>query len=113
MQVMIIMISNAIEVLNNRKIENKKITLSIKTSNNDALISIEDNAGGINPENAAVIFDPYFTTKEQSGGTGLGLYIAKIIVEHNMDGSIVASNTSTGAKFTISLIRGSSKKASE
>ncbi len=110
MQVIIIMISNAIEVLKNRKIENKKITITIKTSNKDALISIEDNAGGINSENTGVIFDPYFTTKEQSGGTGLGLYIAKIIVEHNMDGNITASNTATGAKFTISLIRGSSKK---
>jgi len=110
MQVIIIMISNAVEVLNNRNIEKKKIKITIQSSDKDALISIEDNAGGIDSENADVIFDPYFTTKEQSGGTGLGLYIAKIIVEHNMEGSIVTSNTSTGAKFTISLIRGASKK---
>lgn len=111
MQVIIIMISNSIEVLNHRKIENKKIIIDIKSSNEKAaLINIEDNAGGIASENGDVIFDPYFTTKEQSGGTGLGLYIAKIIVEHNMEGNITVSNTSIGAKFTISLIREPSKK---
>lgn len=112
MQVIIIMLGNSIEVLKNRKIEKKKIIINLTTSNEEAQVSIEDNAGGINPENIDVIFDPYFTTKEQSGGTGLGLYIAKIIVVHNMDGNITASNTSTGAKFTISLIRSSSKTAS-
>lgn len=105
MQVMIILIGNAIEALKNRKIENKIITISVKTSDKSVLISIEDNAGGISPETIDVMFDPYFTTKEQSGGTGLGLYIAKIIVEHNMDGRITASNTSTGAIFSFSLIR--------
>lgn len=110
MQIIIIMLSNAIEVLNNRKIENKKIFITIKASDKEALINIEDNAGGIDLESTDVIFDPYFTTKEQSGGTGLGLYIARIIIEHNMDGNIVAFNTSKGAKFTISLVRGSSKK---
>jgi len=102
-QVIIIILSNSIEALRDRKITNKEITISAHSSNNSAIISIEDNAEGIKLDNIDIIFDPYYTAKEQSGGTGLGLYIAKIIVEHNLGGKIVASNTSAGAKFTISL----------
>lgn len=102
-QVIIILLGNAIEVLNIRKIKEKTLGIEINTSKNRAIISIEDNAGGINSKNIDTIFDPYFTTKEQSGGTGLGLYIAKIIIEKKMGGEISVSNTSEGAKFTIVL----------
>ncbi len=102
-QVIIILLSNALEALNKSDIDNKRIKIETYESKNGVEISIVDNAGGIPPENIAVIFDPYFTTKAQSGGTGLGLYIAKIIVEHKMLGKIIASNTTTGAKFTIKL----------
>ncbi len=102
-QVIIILLSNAVEVLNKRDIDHKKITIESNVSKQAVVISIEDNAGGIKAENMAIIFDPYFTTKEQSGGTGLGLYIAKIIVEHKMIGKIRASNTATGAKITLKL----------
>ena len=101
MQVIIILLSNAIEVFDKRQIENKKINITISTFEEKAIIEIEDNAGGITNNNIAVIFDPYFTTKEQSGGTGLGLYIAKIIIEQRMEGKMTASNTKHGAKFTL------------
>jgi len=101
-QVIIILLSNAVEVLNKREINNKQITIRTQASvNNDVLIIVEDNAGGIATDNIDSIFDPYFTTKEQSGGTGLGLYVARIIVEHKLSGEITASNTSKGARFTI------------
>jgi len=112
MQVVIILLSNAIEVLNNRNVEKKRIVIHIGSSDKLAIISLEDNAGGINPSNAEQIFDPYFTTKEQSGGTGLGLYIAKIIVEHKMDGNISVTNTTEGAKFTLFLTRETSQPVS-
>ena len=102
-QLIIILLSNAVEVLNNRNIENKRIIIDAYALNGSVVISIEDSAGGIIPKNIEAIFTPYFTTKEQSGGTGLGLYIAKIIVEQKMGGKIMASNTSGGAKFTIVL----------
>lgn len=101
MQVIIILLSNAIAVLEKRHIENKKIDITLSTFEERVIIEIEDNAGGITHNNIAMIFDPYFTTKEQSGGTGLGLYIAKIIVEQRMEGQITASNTNHGAKFTL------------
>ena len=103
MQVIIIILGNSIEVLNNRKVEHKKIFIETKISKDNVCISIEDNAGGIIPENIKTIFDPYFTTKKQSGGTGLGLYIAKIIAEHKMAGDILACNTPIGAKFTLTM----------
>jgi len=102
-QVLIIIMSNAVEVLSLREIENMKIIIENKAIENNVTITIEDNAGGIIPENLSTIFDPYFTTKEQSGGTGLGLYISKIIVEHKMGGELSVTNTTDGAKFTIVL----------
>jgi signal transduction histidine kinase len=62
---------------------------------------MEDNAGGIKKENIAKIFDPYFTTKSNTGGSGLGLYIAKIIIEQNMKGKLLVSNIAKGTKFEI------------
>lgn len=102
-QLIIIILSNAVEILNGRDIENKRITIDIQTTTENVVITIEDNAGGIIPENMEAIFTPYFTTKEQSGGTGLGLYIAKIIVEQKMNGKISVSNTPSGAKFSIAI----------
>ncbi len=102
-QVIIILLSNAVEVLNKRDTANKLIIIESMTQKDLVYFSVEDNAGGIIPENLETIFTPYFTTKEQSGGTGLGLYLAKIIVEQKMLGEIVATNTAGGAKFTIAL----------
>ena len=102
-QVIIILLSNAVEALEKATAKNKYIEISVETSNSNAVLSIEDNGGGIALENKMNIFDPYFTTKEQSGGTGLGLYIAKIIVENKMRGKIQACNTGLGARFTIIL----------
>ena len=100
-QLIIIILSNAVEVLNNRNIENKRITIEAYTAKETVVITIEDSAGGITPKNMEAIFNPYFTTKEQSGGTGLGLYIAKIIVEQKMNGTISVCNSTSGAKFSI------------
>lgn len=61
---------------------------------------IEDNGGGV-PENILPsIFDPYYTTKAESG-TGIGLYMSKRIIEGNMGGTLVVENTKSGARFTI------------
>lgn len=102
-QVFIILLSNAIDALDKKTIEDKKITIKTSASMHRTNIAIMDNAGGILSENLEAIFLPYFTTKELTGGTGLGLYIAQIIVEQKMGGEISVSNTTDGAKFSISL----------
>ena len=102
-QVIISMLTNAIDVLNQRDIKEKKIFLSIKDSEQDIKIIIEDNAGGINIKDIKRVFEPYYSTKHQYGGTGLGLYICKVIIEENMNGTIKVSNTDKGAQFIITL----------
>ena len=102
-QVLMILLGNAAEVLNTRKIQSKQIEVKVKIDSKYLIITIEDNAGGIREKNLHKIFDPYFTTKERTGGTGLGLYVAKIIIEENSRGTLTVSNTKKGAKFKILL----------
>ncbi len=105
-QVIIILLSNALEALEEKHIANKILNIEILQNTLETIISIEDNAGGISSHDLEQIFDPYFTTKEPTGGTGLGLYIAKIIIEQNMQGQLSVTNTPRGAKFCI-LLKGS------
>jgi signal transduction histidine kinase len=102
-QALIIIISNAIEVLEKKEVKNKEINISLYKKENSIFITIEDNARGIHKRHLKKIFDAYFTTKKQEGGTGLGLYIAKIIIEQNMFGKIKVLNSKKGAKFIITL----------
>lgn len=96
-------ISNAKDVLVSRAIKNPTITLSIKVGRKFTIIKIEDNAGGIHIKDINTIFEPYFTTKHAKQGTGIGLYMTKMIVETNMNGYIIVKNTSKGALFTIKI----------
>ncbi|MBF0618369.1 MAG: HAMP domain-containing histidine kinase [Nitrospirae bacterium] len=80
-----------------------QISLSCLKKENTIFIKIKDNAMGIRQELESKIFDPFFTTKGLSKATGLGLYMSKTIIEHNMDGKIYAENLPKGAVFTIEL----------
>ncbi len=82
-QVLINIINNAVDALNDNNIETKIIIIEIFTQNSKTCINIQDNAGGIPKDIIGHIFEPYFTTKHQSVGTGLGLFMAyEIIVQH-------------------------------
>jgi len=72
------------------------INIDIKELNNNVHINIEDNGGGISEEILKDVFNPYFTTKHESQGTGLGLYILKMIIEKSMSGSIEIFNKNSG-----------------
>ena len=96
-------LSNAKDVLISRKVENPEIILSVKAGKEYTLIQIEDNAGGIQLEDVNLIFEPYFTTKTATRGTGIGLYMTKMIIENNMQGFVNVKNTQKGALFTIKV----------
>lgn len=66
-------------------------------------LKVCDNGGGIRPDALERIFEPYFTTKGPSKGTGIGLYLSRIIIEDHMQGRLIAENTGAGACFTIEL----------
>jgi PAS domain S-box-containing protein len=104
-QVMLNLISNAKDALLEQKIENKKITLELVQKRNDILIYVIDNANGIDHAIKEKIFDPYFTTKHPSQGTGLGLYMSNQIIKEYFNGSIELFNRSntkdSGACFIV------------
>jgi len=91
-QVILNIITNAAYELKHNKVENPKIDIVLK----DTTITISDNALGINKEILDRIFEPYFTTKEQGEGTGIGLYMSKIIIEENMDATLSVVNKKEG-----------------
>ena len=100
-QTIINIINNAKDALVEKNIDNKTIEIKIIQERNIVKVTIEDNAGGI-PENIIEnIFNPYFSTKNKKNGTGLGLYMSKIIIEEHMQGKLNATNTNKGALFTL------------
>lgn len=102
-QVILNILSNAKDALIENKRENRIVKISTFSQDNRAMIAIEDNAGGIPEKIINRIFDPYFTTKEEGKGTGIGLYMSKMIVETNMNGKINVTNGEKGAIFIITF----------
>ena len=94
-------INNAKEILVERTIQNPKIKIEIHENEKEVVTNISDNGSGIDEEYLDKIFEPYFSTKDNLNGKGLGLYIAKTLLEKKMNGSIVAKNNDSGALFTI------------
>jgi signal transduction histidine kinase len=90
-QVILNIISNSKDALM-QKTSTKLIQIRVKRVKNQAKIYIYDNGGGINKEVLPKIFEPYYTTKYKSNGTGIGLYMSKQIIEKQMQGSIVCKN---------------------
>jgi signal transduction histidine kinase len=101
--VLLNIIKNAMDVFLERKISDPKITITGFSEAGVGVLTITDNAGGISEDVIGKIFDPYFTTKSKESGIGIGLYMAKIIVETNMHGKLSVRNVGNGAEFRIEI----------
>ena len=112
-QALINILNNAKDALKDVQTLQKKLVfiVSAKKDDKNLTIEIKDNAGGIPEDIIDKIFEPYFTTKQKSQGTGLGLYITHTIITKNLNGKVYATNDEyefegeryKGAKFTIIL----------
>jgi signal transduction histidine kinase len=109
-QVLLVLLNNSQDALSEKNGGN--IDISILSYEENVSLKVCDNGGGIDNSIIHQIFEPYFTTKFKSQGTGIGLYIAKNIIETRMKGSITVHNTADGCCFTIILPIENKDKAS-
>jgi len=98
-QVILALLSNANDAL--KDTEEPYIKIDVSSNNAEVMITIKDNAGGIKKKNLQKIFEPYFSTKHD--GTGIGLYLVKLIVEESFEGKLAVENQKEGAVFTLSF----------
>ena len=110
-QVLINVFNNAKDVFVEKDMRDRYVKISLEEIGNDIQIKIQDNAGGIPDNVIEKIFDPYFTTKHQTQGTGIGLYMSKEIIQKSFNGTLEAQNQSAifddieyiGACFIVTL----------
>lgn len=102
-QVLVNILNNAKDALIERNIPSPRIDIRLFRDGRNSVATISDNAGGISCDIIERIFEPYFTTKRDSEGTGIGLYMAKTIIEKRMNGKISVRNTAIGAEFKIEV----------
>lgn len=101
-QALLNILQNARDALVEREVPNRRIRVAASIQNGRGVVTISDNAGGIPEEIRERIFEPYFSTKGLQG-TGIGLFMSKNIIEHNMSGCITVSNNADGAEFRIEI----------
>jgi PAS domain S-box-containing protein len=102
-QVLLNILFNARDALCERRNGNARVTVCSFAEEGKAVVTITDNAGGINKEAMERIFEPYFTTKQKRNGTGVGLFMAKSVIENHMGGHLSVRNVDGGAEFRIEV----------
>jgi len=102
-QVILNLIKNAEDALLEKEIENPYIKISTYKENDKYILEVRDNAGGVKEGIMDKIFYPYFSTKTEKEGTGLGLYMSKTIIEEHCDGELTVANNDDGAVFRVAL----------
>ncbi len=100
-QVLVNILQNSKDAFISKNIQNRKIIINSYKDENNIFLEFIDNALGVEDEFLDRIFEPYFTSKHQSTGTGLGLFISKIILEKSFSAEILHKNIEYGSKFTI------------
>lgn len=102
-QVLINLFKNSKDIMEEKEIENREINILVYDKYKYVVIEVEDNGGGIPKDLMNKIFEPYFSTKDDKNGTGLGLYMCKTIIEKHTKGFLSVKNSNKGAKFQIKL----------
>ena len=102
-QALLSILNNAKDALLEKSQEKKNITITLDLIEEDYTLSVVDNAGGIDIDIIERIFEPYFSTKNDHNGTGLGLHMARMIIEEHMHGSLHVQNRDDGAEFLIRI----------
>jgi len=105
MQVFLILFKNCEDNFIKRKITNPQIVIETLESKDNIIIKVQDNGQGIDTNIIEKIFDPYFSTRDEQNGTGLGLYMSKIIIENNHNASLKVYNTKDGVTFEIMFLK--------
>jgi len=103
LQILLNLIKNAKEVLVQKAIEDGYIKIYTTEDEKYVYIDVEDNGQGIEQKHISKIFDPYFTTKEEYNGTGLGLYMSKTVAQKHLSGNLSVKNSPKGAIFTLKI----------
>lgn len=102
-QVVLNLLNNARDAMEDKQVSNPEVYIRTYKEDGYTCFSISDNGGGVAESIRKKIFDPYFSTKEDKNGTGLGLYMSNIIVRKHHGGKIELHNTEKGACFTVKL----------
>ena len=102
-QVIINLIKNSSDAFVQNSILIREISITLKARDEFVLIEVQDNAGGIKEKNVYKVFEPYFTTKHTSQGTGLGLFMSKMICEKGMNGSLDVVSKKNTTTFSIKI----------
>jgi PAS domain S-box-containing protein len=102
-QVLLIILTNARDAFKERRTEKPRLAIKAFAEGKRAVVTVTDNAGGIPERAICKVFDLYFTTKVATGGTGIGLHMAKRIIEKHMKGSLSVTNVDGGARFRIEV----------
>jgi signal transduction histidine kinase/ABC-type nitrate/sulfonate/bicarbonate transport system substrate-binding protein len=103
LQVLLILLENSIDSFKKTKIHHKYIGIFANTENQKVILYIRDNAGGISSTIIDKVFEPYFTTKFKNEGSGLGLYMAKMLIEESIGGKIDVYSQYSYTNFKITL----------
>ena len=103
MQVILVILNNALENFTLRSVQTPRMEIVLKSTSEYVTLIVRDNGGGVEGDDIDRIFEPYYTTKFQQEGRGLGLYMAKLLIEESMGGTLQVENKGSGAVFTIIL----------
>lgn len=111
-QALLNILNNSKDAIINSEVETKIVIVRCKKIKGGAVLEIQDSGGGIDKKSMGKIFDPYFSTKHKSQGTGIGLYMTKQIIQSSFSGKVEARNAEieidgekiNGALFTVELV---------